>query len=502
MKLPKIVCSILIIAFIMSFASCGDNPTPDETPLPTSGQAEESVREKLVVYTDMLQYAGIDKYASFLASMKSIMELQHNIEVEYYDPTGGDPTMDYAMAVEKMNLELMVGKGPDIIIGNPEMDDYYGVNLQKQMAAGAFAPLNEYLGQDADNYSFTILEACAAGDVLYLLPISYYMSVHFTTEEYAALNEINISAMDSIDRYIAEATRFMQGDVPRSLFGSGYDNASINALANLLKRAYPATQELKKALDTDMFVDIVELAKLEHEKNQNLYAPGEQVWHEDPEFGMILENYYELMLKALAEGKVLSSANFGASLGNLTNEFLELSLEGTCTFMPVPNVQGGNTAVICKYAAMRTTSDNKDAAWAFIQLYAERYNALAFTYALPATHFDVVSTIATPWYYAQRDYLGDILPQSVLDKLNPNATITPDSTSEQVDDTLEYPLDEWHETLCTFVDAYQNNITGAVLSTRGHEMVGAAFEDYIKGAATYEQCLANAKFQLELYLTE
>lgn len=507
MNFKKIIIYLTVLSLIVSFIACNNNPIPDDTPPTTSEQIEnptdDPANDKLVVYTDMVHYFGVGKTETFLSSLKTAMEARHNlnIEIEYYDPTGGDSTMDFTLAMQRMNLEIMAGRGPDLIIANAGLSDFYEVNLQKQMAAGAFAPLTDYLGQTADNYQPALLEACSINETLYVLPIDYTINAQVTTQDDAAVADIDFDAMDTFNGFIDEATRYMQGDAPRSLLGYSYEDTRSYLLNGLLKGVYPTPQDLKKALDSDAFAKIVELTKLDYEKNRGIYAPEEQNWIEDPPFGMYLTNHSTLMDKARSEGKVMIT--FGRTLDHTS--FLELfvqnSLEGTCKVLPIPNVQGGNTVTIATYAAIRASSNKRDAAWAFMQIYTERYFALGTINAFPAADFDLESFLATPWYHASNKYRDEKLPQSMLDKLNPGGTAVP-STPEQEEDAPVYPVDEWYDTVYKYIEDFQNNITGVTLSGCGHEMVGAAFEDYIKGNATYEQCLANAKFQLELYLTE
>ena len=145
----RFFCVFLLAALLL--AGCSDPSVP--------GQKEEDIKTSgggnvLTVYCQLFSDPALSQSYIKLRrdTEKRLRELApeaDDLEIVYYDPTGGDTTMDYSTANNRMMADILAGKGPDLILGDSDVDRVAGADVTRQARSGVYADLSPYLESDS-----------------------------------------------------------------------------------------------------------------------------------------------------------------------------------------------------------------------------------------------------------------------------------------------------------------------------------------------------------------
>lgn len=206
-----------------------------------------------------------------------------NIKFKMYDPTGGDTSMTEDNAVKKMDTDIMVGKGPDLIIAPTSDMDVY-----KMARAGAFCDMNPFIIKDSmyDGTFFNqaVLNAGVIDGKRYLFPLAYRIPILLMGKAKIAKSGFQLNKCTDADRFNSEALRVLGQDSSASLFNQdGY--------GELWSFQFPDAFNFTKqqaTFDTPQFQKAMELCKEEYirEKKYPEITIGDQ---SGPEYTEYLE---------------------------------------------------------------------------------------------------------------------------------------------------------------------------------------------------------------------
>ena len=520
-RAARILASLLALLLLAACAEQSPGPAPADGQAPAksppaSEDASGTGEHVLTVSCPLFwNKNSASFYSTFRRSVEhhltsALGESCPDLEIQYYDPTGGDETMDYKTAMERMNADIMAGKGPDVIIGSTDYDRVAKSDICKQAGAGAFADLSPYIEQDEAVASLDseILSAAKTGEAQYILPLYYRLFVHMTCND--VLDACGLRRSDfsgSADQTVAALLRFMDGAAPRSIL---YAAETGNAPKALLAFLWPEPEALSAGMDTPLFASVMELLRLDREKNSGLWADAQwETYSFQGGNATMMTNAQEMEARGMVEGRIPIAIG-ALTLGNISSYALALDPMGGVELLPMANASGGATARVTYYGVIRASSSKKDLAYAYIQAFSRAAavdqkfrlefpldsSLLSAAYQASISSAAQGGTLELEMYYGRLPWFDEWLERqaesakgSALEKYG--YSTPPESMPLEKPASLEEQL-----------TGYNSRINGVFFSYLPYELVSEAFEPYLNGEATYDSCLAEAKFQLELYLSE
>ena len=450
--------------------------------------------------------------------------IPETVEVIYYDPTGGDTTMDYATAMEHMMTDIMVGKGPDLILGDCDYDRIAGTDITKQARAGLFADLTPYLKGDERfaDMPEALLASGQVNGVQYVLPLTYGLGVHMSFGD--ALDACGLSEADFSGDMAADITtlqNFLDGRAPRSIF---YNCKYLGDPMYLLAYLWPSPETLREGMDTELFQQVMELLKTDKDKSSGLLdnAQWESYTYAGETYRDLL-NRWELEVTAMTRGAAPWIGGFH-SAANLAAIALALDPMGGAVVTPLTNDQGGCSAQVMNYAVISRSTTNIEQAYAYLDAF---YDTIAknddfgnyFTagdwqgqleQSLRLNAANGIGGLSLsfgelPWFDTWRAEMEAQYRAQMEERQEEYAKSHPDETPEPI--TIEPGQFDWErlaipENFMDQITAWNEAMTGAFYSYVPYEIVQEAFAPYFAGDASYGSCLSEAMFQLDLYLSE
>ena len=119
-----------------------------------------------------------------------------NIDIAFYDPTGGDENMSEEDALLRLRADMMAGQGPDVIIT-------YGNEINsKLLDSGMILDLNDLIEKDPSfnfsEYNQGVLDAGIYRGKRLILPIRYVPCLMYTTQTKLQQNNIMTDFEDGL----------------------------------------------------------------------------------------------------------------------------------------------------------------------------------------------------------------------------------------------------------------------------------------------------------------
>jgi len=316
--------TVLTLAVILSgclLASCG-----------------KKKENKLTVYMDDFQESyyreGIEDFREAYPDVE--------LELELHDATG--PVSEE----QKAKTQMMAGEGPDLLLfSNLGFDDVY-----KYMAAGAFAPLDEFMeadGWDSGDYVETVMDAGRFDGRQYVMPLSYSQQIVLSSEE--ALGE------------------------------AGFDTGACTDMVSLMKQIsglYERDYKQQILADRSLFVFFPQQLKgefLDYKTGEIGTDPDElraaceayrNIFDEDSGADSLLEQGYYSQGTAILERRAYITAL--TTMRGVLQPMAAIAAEETPVLIPVSKGDGKTIAQILRYAGIRANSENKENAWRMLRI--------------------------------------------------------------------------------------------------------------------------------------
>lgn len=265
---------------------------------------------------------------------------EYFVEFQDWSEGYGD---DLDAAYDRFVLDIVGGDGPDIIA----LD---GMETQALGAQGILVDLYDYMTEDVarQKYVYHALECASNGSKLYGL--GYGFNVNTIS---ANGNDAGLTKGWTFSDFLA----YLQGNGsgPEALYGFGGDESLITALGRVAMTDYIDWESNTANFQSEEFVNMLEFCKKNEQGN-----------YQYPSFSKGLhEKYY------LAKSEYINSV----SDYQIVNELYD----GNVVFKGYPTENGtGTTLAVFGPLGINSQSNVKEAAFDFIEFYAEEYDGSGF----------------------------------------------------------------------------------------------------------------------------
>lgn len=291
-------------------------------------------------------------------------------KIKFVDYSTYDENGDYGTGIEKMNMDIVSGNTPDIIILSDSMP------VSSYINKGLFADVSSYINKDPElsNELFlsNVMDAIRTGDKLYQIVPSFYVgTVVMKTRFTDGKDVLSIKdCKDLMDKMGVKADAAF-GIMPRDGFlEQGLSFSGDN---------YIDWENKKCNFDSDSFIEFLEFAKSFPE------SYPDSIW-DDYKDTLYLEN----------------SALFGiVNIGGFrTYSYIrDIQFGEDVSFVGYPNDLGINNSVIMPFSriAISSQSQYKDAAWEFVKSFlSEEYqDSLEYSFPIRKSSFEKLGEAST-----------------------------------------------------------------------------------------------------------
>ena len=291
-------------------------------------------------------------------------------KIKFIDYSSYDESGEYGAGIEKMNMDIISGNTPDIMILSDSMP------VSSYINKGLFTDVSSYINNDPElnNELFltNVMDALRTGDKLYQVVPSFYVgTVAMKTKFTDGKNVLSIKDCKNLMDNMGVKADAAFGIMPRDSFlEQGLSFAGDN---------YIDWENKKCNFDSESFIEFLEFAKEFPE------SYPDNVW-EDYKDTLYLEN----------------SALFGIlSIGGFrTYSYIkDIQFGEDVSFVGYPNDLGVNNSVIMPFSriAISSQSQYKDAAWEFVKTFlSEEYqDKLEYSFPIRKSSFEKMGEAAT-----------------------------------------------------------------------------------------------------------
>lgn len=409
------------------------------------GGAAAGKEEGLSVYLSEYQA----KY--YGEGIQSFRETYPEVELELVTYSMMEPLS----SSEKVKTQLMAGKGPDLLLfSSLGLDD-----VHKMLAAGAFAPLDEYMtaenGWNGEDFVDKVMDGGRFEGTQYVLPLNYRINLMLASRE--GLEEIgfNLSACgDTVSLLREVAALFDKEHEEQILAEPGWFSA------------FP------QELDGDFLNYRKGELGVDREELRAACEAYSRIFEED-NYG---DSYMDLSWygrgTAILERRAYISG--GSSITALLQDAVAIAAEETPVLLPFLSSEG-TTAAISEYAGIRATSENQQNAWNFLMI-------------LLSEDMQKKSAAGTGYVPVRKS----AVESDVREKLN-EAVV-----SGEAEMAVKEPPEEFTEEYLQYLMSpgravFFNSLARDFIST----MV-----PFFEGESGYEECLEEFERYAKIYLTE
>jgi len=370
--------------------------------------------------------------------------------------------MGAAEYTKKLAADIMSGKGPDLI--SLDVGTFKYSNVYKMMSTGVFADLNEFFDNDSDlnieDFNKTVFNAGVFKDKRYIVPLEYSIPIMLSTEYLINKTGINTTNCKDYFEFTSEIEKYLEANKNNtnafSIFGlpkminNYYQYMGVNILDYENKKVNIDTSEFKRA--TEFY---------------KLLYPQELIKNKEKGLG-----YYKST--DLEENKMIfKSYKRGNCLDYFFSDSMRVAQVDKPVAMPIKDINGGVQAQISDSVAIRRNSANKQNAYNFIKL------------------------MLSPEMMKGRQFMNIPIGNTIARNLCSNYTKTGyfnfSDGIERKAITNEY-CDEYMK--------IAGSVTGTYFPTPFENKFFELMEPFYKGDKSYEECIKNAKDQMEIYITE
>lgn len=291
-----------------------------------------------------------DYFNLFTRAAKRFGELNPDIKVT----VNLYPDLDAYQYSDKLNTELMAGKGPDILYLRPW--DYIRTYIEK----GMLVNLDEFIEKDSEfnieDYNTHIIDNARYKDELYTMPINYYQFYTFVLNE-KLLEEKGITLDDNLtwkDVY-ALSKKLNENSTEQIYVLPKIDDWALFEFIVLQDMDYYLDWDKKEAkFNTEEFIETIKLMK--SIKEDNIMHP-DLLWYD--------------IANATNYGEIKDLSNIAIYLGQ-THAYHYIHSQGSFYdgFTAISAPKGeytGNRLYMSDFLSINSNSEHKEEVWEFIK---------------------------------------------------------------------------------------------------------------------------------------
>lgn len=441
--MKKIITTTLIFAFAFSLISCND------------ASKDKQVNDSLTIYFDVFQKA-------YLANA-----------IEIYKQANPDITVT-TIQVDghtKTRKEIMMGKGPDIIL----VDGKVFPDTKKAINTGIFADMTPFLENDKsynpDDFYGGIINAGKQQDKQYVFPVCFTIPAFITTSE--ALSKYNLTFTDKPDllEVTEQAVKFIEQNnintiqlFPKQLDDSRFNY--FNIISDIID--YDA---VKIDFNNDKFLQATQNFKEFYKTGNTLVDHGLIGYYQSEDTAKYINNRF-----------LLYNTNYWNN--NSLTDFMTLSklkAKNNPLFVPIYGFDNKINAKMKYGLAINNFSPNKQNAYDFIKTILD----------LPFNATDYMNRIVG--YSTKKSEWQGILNESNRQIINDEIALPFKAT---------YYAKKLGEDFVLQHEEMLSSIEKCSLPSGINNMLYDVFLPYFGDEATLESCLEAAQSAMEIYKSE
>lgn len=420
--MKKFLLSLALLGLLLCFANCG----------------KANTLTVYVVDTEPLYVRAVDRFASDNPDI--------NLEIEKFS--------NYEEMNDRLNTELMSGKGPDVLLMHSNKSS---TDAAKLVESGAFLPLDEYVASlEDDSYYPAIMDAGKVDNTQYLLPLSWNVMQVYYTENLAVEQELDLSLL--YDTIRLEAESLMNQD-DKALAALGIKRKDMTNYYLELSGVSLSAEELIAA-DKSQVSEVASFTKL--------------FYDEELKRKEICTKYTDYPGLVARIPFFIEDFSFGHTL-RIYQTIIPLRTGET--FVPdyFQQLDGGMTAHVMHFGGISANTDMKEEAWLLLKHVMEEKVDFSFgkydegVYYMPVT----ISGYET----AVSKLSVEAVPGTKVIGLDNENTAILEDLPEKITDAV-----------------IPNQILGSI--------VEESMMPYYQGSADFDSCYENMVQKVNLYLSE
>ncbi|SHO50850.1 ABC transporter substrate-binding protein [Anaerocolumna xylanovorans] len=412
---------------------------------------------------ELTVYIGF-KEADMKSAVAVYKQKYPEVNVNVIESKLGDKWDEEAALNEESSFlsELMSGKGVDVF----QMQWYWDMDKVKE--SGMLADLSEFYEKDTtfdkENYNQAVMDsALYEGKRLYI-PLSYSIPLLLSTESILKKEDFHVENCKDFVSFRKETEKWREHkSLGRKLFRLG-KTTTFNLSATGYGLVDFHTKRIN--LDSEEIKDYFRWCKAalaEDEKDGSNYIYGG------------LEG-----AAALRDGKIIFENSLQAyGYGDIVRNCRAINTFDKSVMLPIRNLEGGVTAMIESAVGVRGNSVNKQNAYNFIKVLlsddVQRTPGAQVKGAIPVSYKVMEDIVYPP---TSNTTFGE--------EINGFPKDCPVFAKEQQEEFMRYTKEV---NKACFLPKWRNKLMEAM-------------QPYFNGEMSYEECIKQAKEQVELYLSE
>lgn len=421
--MKKRVLILVLLAVLVCLAGCGK-------------KAELTV---YVVDTEPLYVAALETFQTANPDV--------NLVVEKFS--------DYAAMNDRLNTELMSGKGPDVLLLNSYQSD---LDAGKLAQSGAFLPLDDFMTElDGGSYYTVITDAGKVDGKQYLLPLSWNVLQAYCSADLPTKQGLDLDNL--YDAFLRQAEKL-----------AGQDDMAISSL---------------QVNRTDLANYFLEVAGVSLTDGKTVTADKAQVdevmafvkmfYDNAGAIGAVTKRYSNDLAGAMVHlSFLMEDYSFLNNLRYYQSVYAkQVGTASTVSFFG--RLDGGMTAQVMHYGAINADTDMKEAAQKLLRCVLEQQCSMSFG------KYDAAVAYAPVSVAGYQACLGELTVQGV------QGTAITALNGENL----------------AIAQAIPERVTTAVIPNRVlGEIVQNTMAPYFTGVADFDGCYDDMVQKLKLYLSE
>jgi len=323
----------------------------------TNGTLRKTVLALTVVLSGcLLASCGKKKENKLTVYMSDYQEGYYKEGIEEFRETYPDVQLEiasYSMSEplsteQKIKTQMMAGEGPDLLLFTSlGVDDVY-----KYMAAGAFAPLDEYMeadGWDSGKYVETVMEGGRFDGRQYVMPLNYTVRIVLSSKEALESAGFDIASCTDMLSLMQEISGLYEGDYKEQILA---DCSMFIFFPQQLKGEFLDYKTGKIGTDPDELRSACDAYR--------------NIFEEDNGADSMMDQGYYSQGTAILERRAYITGLSG--LAGLLQPIAAIAAQETPVLIPVSKGDGKSIAQIREYAGIRANSENKENAWNLLRI--------------------------------------------------------------------------------------------------------------------------------------
>lgn len=466
MKRRSLLCLLsFLLAFSLLLAACTPASEHDselnENQNTSSGYVEYPAYDTSGVYPDVTGQLVIDVTEDnskiMIIAIDIYQRMYPNVEVIVNKYLTAEDVQSY---YDNIPADIMAGKASDLVL----IDSLTFPDIYKSMEAGVFEDLNPYFENDdsihLENYHSAILEGGVYNGSRFFVPIGYTVNAFLTTREALEDKGVELSDTPTFKEFIGALGTYITET-------KNHTDEYVLSFCDLSYYFWPwSNLEIVDYVDKTVNVETEEF-KLLMDFMRDFHSYFEQ-----------RESLLNPDINQIKSGVLLFDNNPTVHPIMFMNDYLRLLEDSTPVCFTMPGVNGQTGAEAYYGAVIPKASANKENAYEFLKILMSEdvQGSPMLSLSLPVNN-QAREEIINYWIDVHIEYIKEEDGVDISEKVTP--------------EIRQFLVDMYSDV------TYAANDSNAIL-----DFIYETMTPYFNGESEYDECLAQLKNKLELYVLE